>query len=153
MDLLVNIDVDDLPKAIGFYSEALGLTVGRRFGEAGVEMLGLSAPIYLLLKKDGTAIRPGVRRRRDYRRHWTPVHIDVAVPDVDVAVARASAAGAILEAPIATHAWGKLALMADPFGHGFCLLQFIGRGYDEIAGPVDSSVPILNPAPSRRRTT
>jgi catechol 2,3-dioxygenase-like lactoylglutathione lyase family enzyme len=21
----------------------------------------------------------------------------------------------------------------DPFGHGFCLLQFLGRGYDEIA--------------------
>jgi hypothetical protein len=23
--------------------------------------------------------------------------------------------------------------MADPFGHGFCLIQFLGRGYDEIA--------------------
>jgi hypothetical protein len=22
--------------------------------------------------------------------------------------------------------------MADPFGHGFCFLQFTGRGYDEI---------------------
>lgn len=29
--------------------------------------------------------------------------------------------------------WGKLALMADPFGHGFCFLQFLGSGYDEIA--------------------
>jgi hypothetical protein len=26
-----------------------------------------------------------------------------------------------------------LALMADPFGNGFCLVQFLGRGYDEIA--------------------
>jgi len=26
-----------------------------------------------------------------------------------------------------------LALMADPFGHGFCLLQFVGQGYDELA--------------------
>jgi hypothetical protein len=25
-----------------------------------------------------------------------------------------------------------MARMADPFGHGFCLLQFKGRGYDEI---------------------
>jgi hypothetical protein len=31
------------------------------------------------------------------------------------------------------HKWGKLALMADPFGHGFCFVQFVGRGYDEIA--------------------
>ena len=39
-DLLVNIDVDDLPKAIAFYSDAFGLTVGRRFGAMGVELLG-----------------------------------------------------------------------------------------------------------------
>jgi len=42
-------------------------------------------------------------------------------------------AGARLEQPIATHNWGKLALMADPLGHGFCFVQFLGRGYDEIA--------------------
>jgi hypothetical protein len=24
-------------------------------------------------------------------------------------------------------------LMVDPFGHGFCLVQFLGRGYEEIA--------------------
>jgi len=22
--------------------------------------------------------------------------------------------------------------MSDPFGHGFCLLQFVGKGYDEV---------------------
>jgi hypothetical protein len=35
--------------------------------------------------------------------------------------------------PVQTHAWGRIALLADPFGNGFCLLQFTGRGYDEIA--------------------
>jgi hypothetical protein len=29
--------------------------------------------------------------------------------------------------------WGKIAMLADPFGHGVCLIQFVGRGYDEIA--------------------
>jgi len=29
-------------------------------------------------------------------------------------------------------------LLADPFGNGFCLIQFTGRGYDEIAKPVVS---------------
>jgi len=24
-------------------------------------------------------------------------------------------------------------LLADPFGNGFCLLEFVGRGYDAIA--------------------
>jgi hypothetical protein len=33
----------------------------------------------------------------------------------------------------ATQKWGRLALMADPFGHGFCFVQFLGAGYDEIA--------------------
>jgi hypothetical protein len=32
-------------------------------------------------------------------------------------------------------ALGKIAVLADPFGNGFCLIQFIGRGYDEIAVP------------------
>jgi hypothetical protein len=30
--------------------------------------------------------------------------------------------------------YGRLALVADPFGHGFCLIQFNERGYDAIAG-------------------
>jgi lactoylglutathione lyase len=29
--------------------------------------------------------------------------------------------------------WGRIAQLADPFGHGLCLIQFLGRGYDEIA--------------------
>ena len=45
----------------------------------------------------------------------------------------ALAAGSRLEATISTAKWGKLALMADPFGHGFCFIEFLGRGYDEIA--------------------
>lgn len=31
--------------------------------------------------------------------------------------------------------WGKLAVTADPFRHGFCFVQFVGRGYAEIADP------------------
>jgi hypothetical protein len=54
-------------------------------------------------------------------------------PGVGLAVARAVSAGAILERGAEKHAWGLLAILADPFGHGFCLLQFLGRGYDEIA--------------------
>jgi len=33
----------------------------------------------------------------------------------------------------AAFAWGQLAMLSDPFGHGFCLLQFTGRGYDAVA--------------------
>lgn len=54
--------------------------------------------------------------------------------EIEAAVQKAVQAGARLEKPIATHEWGRLAPMADPFGHGFCLVQFLGRGYDEIVG-------------------
>jgi predicted enzyme related to lactoylglutathione lyase len=136
MDLLVNIDVDDLDRATRFYTSAFALQVGRRFGAGGVELLGSSAPIYLLAKPAGSASSPSAASmRRDYARHWTPVHLDFVVDDIDAAVQRALGAGAHLEAPVSLSPWGKLALMGDPFGHGFCLLQFVGRGYDEIATP------------------
>ena len=54
MNLLINMDVEDLAQAVRLYSDALGLTTGRSFGDAGVEMLGGSAPIYLLHKATGT---------------------------------------------------------------------------------------------------
>jgi predicted enzyme related to lactoylglutathione lyase len=136
MDFLVNIDVDDLDRATRFYTRAFGLQVGRRFGAGGVELLGSSAPIYLLAKPAGSASSPSTTSmRRDYTRHWTPVHLDFVVDDIDAAMQRALDAGAHTEAPVSVNAWGKLALMGDPFGHGFCLLQFVGRGYDEIATP------------------
>jgi len=55
------------------------------------------------------------------------------VEDIIAAVERARAAGATLEEEVRTQSWGHLAVLSDPFGHGFCLVQFRGRGYDEIA--------------------
>ena len=133
IELLVNIDVDDLDKAVRFYSAAFGLRAGRRFGTSGVEMLGSSAPIYLLANQAGTPASATTSQIRGYERHWTPIHLDFVVQDIEGAVQKAVEAGAQLEEPITRHPWGKLALMADPFGHGFCLVQFLGSGYDEIA--------------------
>ncbi|WP_049760204.1 VOC family protein [Anaeromyxobacter dehalogenans] len=135
MDLLVNVDVDDLPRAMAFYTQALGLRVGRRFGGAAAELLGASSPIYLLENPAGSEPYPGAAAPRDYGRHWTPVHLDVAVPALEPALARAEAAGARREGEIVERPWGRMARLADPFGHGICLLEFRGRGYDEIADP------------------
>jgi predicted enzyme related to lactoylglutathione lyase len=54
MDILINVDVNDLDRASRFYQAAFGLKVGRRLGVDGVELLGSSAPIYLLVKAAGT---------------------------------------------------------------------------------------------------
>jgi len=133
LQLLANIDVDDIERAEAFYVDALQLKVGRRFGDGGVELLGASSPIYLLKKAEGSAAGDATTQTRDYRRHWTPVHLDFVVPDLAVALARATAAGAMLEGEVRTANWGRIAVLADPFGHGFCLIEFLNRDYDEIA--------------------
>jgi predicted enzyme related to lactoylglutathione lyase len=132
VNLLVNLDVDDLDKAVRFYTSVFGLTVGRRLGAVGLEMLGCSSLIYLLVKS-ATGSAETTSQVRTYQRHWTPVHLDFVVDEIEPAVERAVLAGALLEKPVQVFGWGKLALMADPFGHGFCFVQFVGRGYDEIA--------------------
>ena len=134
-DLLVNVDVPDLAAAERFYTAAFGLRVGRRFGEGGVELLGLGAPMYLLATGAGSAPFPGAGERdaRRFARHWTPVHLDLAVEDLERALARAEAAGARREGEVVRRAWGQMAVLSDPFGNGFCLLQFQGAGYDAIA--------------------
>ena len=135
MALLVNIDVPDLIRAIAFYGEAFGLTVTRRLGAAAAELGGWPVRLYLLQKPEGSPA--AADRLRSYERHWTPVHLDVVVQDIEKALSRAEAAGARAETEIRTEAYGKIVVLADPFGHGFCLIEFLGRGYDEIAGPAD----------------
>jgi predicted enzyme related to lactoylglutathione lyase len=131
--LLVNIDVDDLEQAINFYRSAFDLRLGRRlFGGTVAEMIGASSNVYLLSKPSGSSASPQVSLARDYSRHWTPVHLDFEVEDVEAVVQQALAAGAKLEGDVQTFPWGRIAKMSDPFGHGFCILQFIGGGYDEV---------------------
>lgn len=131
--LLINIDVPDLERAVSFYVSAFGFTEARRFGNLAVELVGAQAPIYLLLKAPKTDAFPGDARQRDYRRHWTPVHFDFAVENLEASIERAVLAGAQPEGDVETHAWGRIAVLSDPFGHGFCLIQLKDRGYDEIA--------------------
>jgi predicted enzyme related to lactoylglutathione lyase len=130
MTLLLNIDVPDVETGLRFYTTAFGLKVGRRFGADFVELVGWPATVYLLTKAAGTIGAGGDPRR--YSRHWTPVHADIVVDDVDAAVERAVAAGAKLEVAAKDAAYGRIAMLADPFGHGFCLLQFNERGYDAL---------------------
>jgi predicted enzyme related to lactoylglutathione lyase len=133
MDLLINVDVPNLVDGVAFYERAFGLAVSRRFGDEAVELSGLPVPLYLLQKPE-SSIGAGSERRR-YDRHWTPVHVDLVVDNIEAALARALAAGARAETEIRIDAWGKIIVLSDPFGNGFCLIQFLGRGYDEIAHP------------------
>jgi predicted enzyme related to lactoylglutathione lyase len=129
--LLVNIDVADLDSARDFYVGAFGWRVGRRLGPAALELLGADVPIYLLAQPAGTQPAPGAAPR-SYERHWTPIHLDIVVDDLDTSLERALRAGARRESEVSTQAWGRIVRLSDPFGNGLCLLQFLGRGYDEL---------------------
>jgi predicted enzyme related to lactoylglutathione lyase len=135
IELRVCIDVPDIDRGIEFYSSAFGLAPGRRFESHWVEMLGAMCPIDLLGTKEGTASSERSASTRDFGRHWTPVHIDIVVEDLDAAVARAVAAGATLDRPVQSRVWGRQANLADPFGNGMCLLEMRGRGYDALLNP------------------
>ena len=133
--VLVNIDVDDLDRGVRFYREGLGLRVGRRFGKGTIELLGAAAPIFLLRKEAGHACPlRGPPAGATTSRHWTPVHLDFAVDDLEAAVSAGAgrpappAEGDISDPRLGQDGAAGQSLRAT----GCCLLQFRERGYDAI---------------------
>jgi len=131
--IIINIDVPELAPAVAFYTAALGLTHSRTLDNDVAELTGASATLYLLQKDPGTAAVKAVPQidrnyRRDYGRHWTPVHFDLVVPDVDAAAARALAAGARQETGHVNWRGSRCISFGDPFGHGFCFIEFERNG-------------------------
>lgn len=136
MEVRICIDVDDLERGIAFYTRGLGLRTGRRLGQDWVELLGAGSTIDLLANPSNTApLGESHPQRRSYTRHWTPVHLDFVVTGIEATVQKLVSHGATLERPIQERKWGRMANLADPFGHGLDLLEFKGRGYDEILLP------------------
>jgi predicted enzyme related to lactoylglutathione lyase len=66
--------------------------------------------------------------RRDYVRHWTPLHVDFVVDSLQTAVTRALAAGGVLDRDIVDHRYWRMANLADPFGNGVDLIEFAEGG-------------------------
>ena len=118
MEFSICIDVDAVDRAVEFYGRGIGLTVVEQHPDWAQVKLG--AQTFWIMKAPA-----GVQGKisRDYRRHWTPVHLDFAVDDIDVAVKRAVDAGGVLEGEIQHSAKGALANLSDPSGNGvdlFC---------------------------------
>lgn len=129
---ILNIDVPDIEAGVAFYTEAFDLSLGRRFDTSFVELLGAETRIYLLEKAVGTGIDSAASDLRRYERHWSPIHPDFIVEDMELAIAKAVHAGATQEGETCAAPYGKLAMFSDPFGHGFCLIEFNAQGYDSL---------------------
>jgi predicted enzyme related to lactoylglutathione lyase len=131
MRVIVDIDVPDLDRAIAFYRDAVGLQLSRLMDGHVAELAGASCMLYLLQKPEGSrAAKGSVQERRYGERHWTPVHVDFVVDDVEAAALRATSAGAQRESDYIEWRGSKCITFSDPFGNGFCLIEFEAETYD-----------------------
>lgn len=131
MRVIANIDVPDLSSAIEFYCAALDLRLNRVIEDDVAELTGASSVIYLLRNSAGSFPVNSRSLVRDYARHWTPVHLDFVVDDVAEAARRAIDAGAVQESECVEWQRSKCITFSDPFGHGFCLIEFAGHTYGD----------------------
>lgn len=129
MNLLINIDVPELQPAIHFYSAAFGLKLNRILDDDMAELLGSSSIIYLLKKDEGTSCSKYSTETRHYQRHWTPIHFDMVVGDIWKATEQVISAGATIETECSEWQDSKCITFSDPFGNGFCLIEFEGDTY------------------------
>lgn len=118
----LSIDVPDLAAGADFFDKAFGFGKEKEVGNMVIlDANGLK--IYLLQREDGSSASKHTDATRHYDRHWTPIHLDILVDDVDEALARAISAGAVQEGDKESGDWGAIAYCADPWGNGFCLIQ------------------------------
>ncbi|MCU7917184.1 MAG: VOC family protein [Candidatus Thiodiazotropha sp. (ex Epidulcina cf. delphinae)] len=118
----VSIDVSDLKQAEAFYVKALGCKKVRDQGSDMVVLSTENCDLYLQEKKAGTKPLVSSEVVRDYKRHWTPVHLDFLTENVDRVVEKILKLGGLHEGGESGD-WGSIAYCADPFGNGFCIIN------------------------------
>ena len=133
MRVLINVDVPELASGIEFYTKAIGLNHTRTIDSDVAELEGVSSTIYLLQKNTGSLTSQNALTVRNYVRHWTPVHLDFVVNNLNDAKEKALKAGATCETEIVEWMGSKCITFSDPFGHGFCLIEFSGNTYQGTA--------------------
>jgi hypothetical protein len=125
------IEVTDLQRGIEFDCGGLGLTQRRQLGPRWVELSGANLPIFLLADRPAVAELGPTKVTRDFGRHWTPVHVDFIVANLDDGCPTLRHRGS-LDREVQIREYGRIANMGDPFGNGFDLIEFSGPGYDNV---------------------
>ncbi len=118
----VCIDVPEVAIATEFYTKALEcelVSKTKQYTELVVD--GLT--IYLGENASGTNPLIKGKAVRNYERHWTPIHLDFHVTDLDKSISLIEELGGTKEGERSGD-WGSVVFCADPFGNGFCVLQY-----------------------------
>ena len=90
------VDVPDLQAATKFYCEALGCSLEKEQATHNT-LSAAGTTLHLSLKEAGSDATNGGSCLRDYERHWTPVHLDFDVTDVEEAAAKVIRLGGSVE--------------------------------------------------------
>ncbi len=96
----LSVDVPDVSAAVDFFSRGLGFKKLRNEPPNAMVMDAGGLELWLLLKAEGSVAVRDTDISRSYRRHWTPIHLDVLVDDLNEALDRAVTAGATQEGDI-----------------------------------------------------
>lgn len=116
----VSIDVSDLDAGVTFYCEVFGWEEkSRPFPEMAI-VDGNNVTVCIHYKAEKTKPTPSDCTRR-YKRHWTPVHLDIHVTDFDATISKARDSGASIEQEFTEPK--QAAFCSDPFGNGFCIIS------------------------------
>jgi predicted enzyme related to lactoylglutathione lyase len=118
----VSIDVPDLEAGLQFYGSVFGFVATARPFPTMAVLDANNVTMCMHEKAAGTQSSPGGGELRRYERHWTPVHLDVHVSDLDAVLARVRAGGGAIESEFRTQGPKPVAFCSDPFGNGFCVI-------------------------------
>lgn len=118
----VSIDVPDLDQGLLFYGDVFGFVeTARPFpGMAIVDANNVTVCMHA--KRAGTKPSRAASGKRQYDRHWTPVHLDLHVPDFDAVLEKVKAAGGAIEQEFRDQGPMPVGFCSDPFGNGFCVI-------------------------------
>ena len=116
----ISIDVADLDRAVTFYTQALGCSEKTKFSDQWQVLILDGLDIHLQEKEPGS--NATAHQQRDYDRHWTPIHLDFGVADIKQAASLVDLHGGTTESMSFSEV-ADIALCADPFGNGFCLIR------------------------------
>ncbi len=109
----VTIYVADVPNALKFYSEILGMHVvshcGRDFAE--LEMNGMNVGLHPSVKREPS---PGTKGA---------ISIGLEVDDLDAEIVRLKAKGVVFQGPVVEDGQVRLAFFSDPDGNPIYLTQ------------------------------
>lgn len=117
----VSIDVPDLEAGIAFYGAVFQFVETARPFPTMAILDANNVTVCMHQKPTGTPSSPHGPARH-YERHWTPVHLDLHVPDFDAVLATLRAAGGTIENEFRDQGPMPAAFCSDPFGNGFCVI-------------------------------